>query len=160
MYYDTIEEAIEANPHCTHVLTTSENWGPLNSKNIVGKFRATHFVGGRHLCANDTRCHVQIGSTSWVVACDRTSPQPTVEQRVTAARFDQAATDRQIGGDHYKSLKIQPIEYIDANNLPYLEGNVVKYVTRHASKNGVQDIDKAIHYLELIKQMRYAEEQK
>ena len=68
MYYDSIEEAIEANPHCTHVLTTSENWGPLNSKNVVGKFRATHFVGGRHLCANDMRCHVQIGSTSWVVA--------------------------------------------------------------------------------------------
>ena len=93
------------------------------------------------------------------------------DPRVTAARFDQvaskafnatshAATERQIGGDHYKSLKIQPIEYIDANNMPYLEGNVVKYVTRHASKNGVQDIDKAIHYLELIKQMRYAEEQK
>lgn len=87
-----------------------------------------------------------------------------VDLRITAARFDQAAsetvtaTDRQIGGDHYKSLKIQPIEYIDANNMPYLEGNVVKYVTRHASKNDVQDIDKAIHYLELIKQMRYAEE--
>lgn len=85
------------------------------------------------------------------------SPQPTTEQRVTAARFDTAATERQVGGDPYKSLKIQPIEYIDANNLPYLEGNVVKYVTRHASKNGVQDIDKAIHYLELIKQMRYSE---
>ena len=88
----------------------------------------------------------------------RDTSQPTTDQRVTAARFDQAATDRQIGGDHYKSLKIQPIEYIDANNMPYLEGNVVKYVTRHASKNGVQDIDKAIHYLELIKQMRYAED--
>lgn len=88
---------------------------------------------------------------------DYEAPQPTTEQRVTAARFDQAATERQVGGDHYKSLKIQPIEYIDANNLPYLEGNVVKYVTRHASKNGVQDIDKAIHYLELIKQMRYSE---
>ncbi|AUR83334.1 protein of unknown function DUF3310 [Vibrio phage 1.033.O._10N.222.49.B8] len=163
MYYDSIEEAIEANPHCTHVLTTSENWSPFNSKNVVGKFRATHFVGGRHQCANDTQCHVQIGSTYWVVACDRVTPQPKPDQLVTSARFDTAsetvtATERQIGGDHYKSLKIQPIEYIDANNMPYLEGNVVKYVTRHASKNGVQDIDKAIHYLELIKQMRYAED--
>ncbi|AUR82757.1 protein of unknown function DUF3310 [Vibrio phage 1.271.B._10N.286.54.B4] len=87
------------------------------------------------------------------------SYQPaTTEQRVAAARFDQAATERQIGGDYYKSLKIQPHEYIEANSLPFLEGNVVKYVTRHASKNGVQDIDKAIHYLELIKQMRYSEE--
>ena len=163
MYYDSIEAAIEANPHCTHVWTTSENWDHSNSKNIIGKFRATYFVDGRHLCASDTQRHVQIGSTSWVVVCDRVAPQPTTDQLVTAARFDQAATpyvatERQIGGDHYKSLKIQPIEYIDANNMPYLEGNVVKYVTRHASKNGVQDIDKAIHYLELIKQMRYAED--
>ncbi|AUR88824.1 protein of unknown function DUF3310 [Vibrio phage 1.118.B._10N.261.49.F6] len=95
---------------------------------------------------------------SAVIHYDTNVATVTVDQRVTAARFDQAATDRQVGGDHYKSLKIQPIEYIDANNMPYLEGNVVKYVTRHASKNGIQDIDKAIHYLELIKQMRYAEE--
>ncbi|AUR87717.1 protein of unknown function DUF3310 [Vibrio phage 1.103.O._10N.261.52.F2] len=99
---------------------------------------------------------------SAVIHYDTNVATVTVDQRVTAARFgraaSEAATDRQIGGDHYKSLKIQPIEYIDANNMPYLEGNVVKYVTRHASKNGVQDIDKAIHYLELIKQMRYAED--
>ncbi|AUS01464.1 coil containing protein [Vibrio phage 1.285.O._10N.286.55.C12] len=100
-----------------------------------------------------------------VVFAEPAQVQPTTDQLVTAARSDQAAseavaTERQIGGDHYKSLKIQPHEYIEANNLPFLEGNVVKYVTRHASKNGVQDIDKAIHYLELIKQMRYAEEQK
>lgn len=65
------------------------------------------------------------------------------------------ALEKQEGGQHYKDLKIQPVEYIEANNLPYLEGNVIKYTTRHASKNGIEDIKKAIHYLELILELRY-----
>ena len=58
--------------------------------------------------------------------------------------------DSQIGGDHYKKLKIQPIEYIHANNIPYFEGNVIKYVSRWRSKNGLADLEKAKHYLELL----------
>jgi len=65
------------------------------------------------------------------------------------------ALDKQEGGAHYKDQAIQPVEYIHANNIPYLEGNVIKYVTRHKSKNGLEDINKAIHYLQLIKQMEY-----
>ena len=57
--------------------------------------------------------------------------------------------DKQEGGEHYQ-LPLQPIEYIVKNNLPYREGNVIKYVTRHRSKNGAEDIKKAIHYLEMI----------
>lgn len=57
--------------------------------------------------------------------------------------------DRQVGGDHYQ-LPIAPIEYIVANDIPYREGNVIKYVTRHKKKNGKEDILKAIHYLEMI----------
>lgn len=63
--------------------------------------------------------------------------------------------DQQIGGDHYKSMKIQPVEFISANNIPYLEGNVIKYVCRHGTKNGEADLDKAIHYLQLLKELRY-----
>ncbi len=55
------------------------------------------------------------------------------------------ALDVQVGGGHYKDLAIQPVEYIHKNNLSYLEGNVVKYITRHKSKNGEQDVRKAIH---------------
>jgi len=55
----------------------------------------------------------------------------------------------QIGGSHYQ-LPIQPIEYIVKNNLGYREGNVIKYTTRHKTKNGAEDIKKAIHYLEMI----------
>lgn len=58
--------------------------------------------------------------------------------------------DRQVGADHYKSLSIQPIEYILANNLGWLEGNAIKYVTRYKQKGGRQDIEKAIHYLEIL----------
>jgi len=63
--------------------------------------------------------------------------------------------EKQVGGSHYKHLGIEPNEYNYKNNLKYFEGQVVKYVTRHLFKNGVEDIDKAIHYLELIKEYDY-----
>ena len=50
-----------------------------------------------------------------------------------------SALEKQTGGNHYKKCSIQPIEYIHANNLPFIEGNVVKYITRHKDKNGKQD---------------------
>jgi hypothetical protein len=56
----------------------------------------------------------------------------------------------QIGGKHYKSLKIQPVEYIHANDIGYFEGNVIKYVSRWRDKGGVEDLHKALHYLELL----------
>lgn len=72
----------------------------------------------------------------------------------------QSALDKQVSGNHYKDCGIQPIEYIHANGLSYLEGNVIKYTTRHSKKNGKQDILKAIHYLELILEMEYKDETK
>ena len=65
-----------------------------------------------------------------------------------------AALDRQTTGTYYKH-PIQPIEFIHKNNIPFMEANVIKYVVRHKNKNGVEDIDKAIHYLELIKELEY-----
>ena len=65
--------------------------------------------------------------------------------------------NKQVGGKHYKTFQIQPIEYIVKNNIPYLEANVIKYVTRHSFKGGKEDIEKAIHYLEFILEMRYGE---
>ena len=57
--------------------------------------------------------------------------------------------DKQIGGEHYKNMKIQPSEFIVANELGWYEGNAVKYICRHRQKGGKQDLEKAIHYLEL-----------
>ena len=65
------------------------------------------------------------------------------------------ATDKQIGGTHYKQLKIQPTEFIHANNIPFIEGNVIKYVIRHKHKNGLQDLIKAKHYIDLLIQFEY-----
>jgi hypothetical protein len=60
------------------------------------------------------------------------------------------ALEKQVAGDHYKGMKIQPVEYIHANNIPFLEGNVIKYVSRWRSKNGIADLEKAKHYIELL----------
>lgn len=68
-----------------------------------------------------------------------------------------SALDRQVQGTHYKDHAIQPIEYIHANKLGFIEGNVVKYITRHASKGGAEDVRKVIHYCELLLQLQYGE---
>jgi len=70
---------------------------------------------------------------------------------------EEIAKREQIGGNHYNNKKIQPIDYIIENALPYCEGNVVKYVTRHKEKNGAEDIKKAIHYLRFILAADYGE---
>ena len=61
-----------------------------------------------------------------------------------------SALNTQVAGGHYKSLKIQPIEYIHANGIPFAEGSVIKYVTRWRDKGGLADLEKAKHFLELL----------
>jgi hypothetical protein len=65
--------------------------------------------------------------------------------------------DVQVGGDHYKKYKIQPVEYNHANNLDYFQGNVVKYITRFRDKNGLEDLKKAKHYIDLLIQLEYSQ---
>jgi hypothetical protein len=65
---------------------------------------------------------------------------------------------KQVGGDHYRKLKIQPIEYALANNLGICEHAVVKYVSRWKDKNGVEDLRKAIHYIEMLIQREINED--
>ena len=60
------------------------------------------------------------------------------------------AKNKQIGGDHYK-LKIQPYSFIMENRLNFFQGNVIKYVCRYMNKNGIEDLEKIIHYCELEK---------
>jgi len=62
--------------------------------------------------------------------------------------------NQQVGGDHYQT-KIPPIDYIHENKLTFIEGNVIKYVSRHRNKNGAEDIKKAIHYLEILLEKEY-----
>lgn len=61
-----------------------------------------------------------------------------------------SALDKQVGGNHYKQFPIQPVEFINANNLSYMQGNVIKYVVRYPFKNGIADLEKAKHYIEML----------
>ena len=69
-----------------------------------------------------------------------------------------SANQNQVGGTHYAQKAIQPWDYIVTNNLGYLEGNVIKYVSRHKQKGGVEDLRKAAHYLEKLIEVSLNEE--
>ena len=65
--------------------------------------------------------------------------------------------DTQIGGSHYKRHKIQPIDFIYYNEIGFIEGNIIKYVMRHKHKNGLEDLKKALHYLQILIEKEYAD---
>lgn len=66
-----------------------------------------------------------------------------------------SAFEKQVGGDYYKGLAIQPVQFAHDNGLGFIEASVVKYVCRHRLRNGRQDLEKAIHFLELLIEMEY-----
>ena len=64
---------------------------------------------------------------------------------------------KQVGGSHYQSMMIQPSEFINKNNLPFAEGNAIKYLCRHKQKGQKQDLEKAIHYCQMAIDRDYPE---
>lgn len=73
---------------------------------------------------------------------------PVLDQLAEQARS--TVRDRQVGGSHYTDMKIQPIEYILANDIPWAEGTAIKYISRWRNKGGIEDLRKAIHILEML----------
>lgn len=65
------------------------------------------------------------------------------------------ALSEQVGGSHYKDMAIQPVEFCMRNNLNFCQSSAIKYICRYKNKNGAQDIDKAIHFLQILKQIEY-----
>ena len=63
------------------------------------------------------------------------------------------ATNRQVGGSHYKNFKIQIVEFCQVNKLPYCEANIIKYACRWREKDGIQDLHKIRHYVDLLIQL-------
>ncbi len=63
--------------------------------------------------------------------------------------------NKQVDGNHYKGMKIQPAQFINENKLLFAEGNAIKYICRHSKKGKRKDIEKAIHYLEMIIERDY-----
>jgi len=61
-----------------------------------------------------------------------------------------SALKDQVGGNHYKNMAIQPVEFITINDLGYIVGNIIKYVCRYKFKNGIEDLRKARHYIDML----------
>jgi hypothetical protein len=76
--------------------------------------------------------------------------EKVMQQMLNKGANGTSALDVQVAGNHYKDLAIQPVEYIHANGIGYFEGNVIKYVSRWRAKNGIKDLEKAKHYIELL----------
>ncbi len=75
--------------------------------------------------------------------------------RLKPHRATEKAIDKQIGGEHYKQYKIQPIEFIVANKLDFIQGNIIKYALRNkAGENPDEKWNKIIHYCELAKELK------
>jgi hypothetical protein len=68
-----------------------------------------------------------------------------------------SAYKKQIGGSHYKDMKIQPSKFINDNKLQFAEGNAIKYICRHTHKGGKEDLEKAKHYIDMIIERDYLE---
>ena len=65
---------------------------------------------------------------------------------------------KQIGGSHYRDMVIQPSEFINKNNIPFAEGNAIKYLCRHKQKGQREDLLKAIHYCEMVIERDYSDD--
>lgn len=68
--------------------------------------------------------------------------------------YEHLQAEKQIGGTHYSTKQIQPIQYIEANNLGFHEANVIKYITRWQDKNGLEDLEKAKWYIDRLIQLQ------
>ena len=65
--------------------------------------------------------------------------------------------DKQVGGNHYKDMAIQPSEFVNKNKMLFAEGNAIKYICRHNNKGGKQDLEKAKHYIDMIIERDYGD---
>jgi hypothetical protein len=80
------------------------------------------------------------GDCTLTIDCHYESIKPPAEQPST----------KQVGGDHYTKLKIQPMNYSMANGLDALQHTAIKYVTRFRDKGGIEDLRKAIHCIDML----------
>lgn len=81
--------------------------------------------------------------------------KPPLDYAPKEVAFTPAAIDRQVGGNHYTALEIQPWEVIERNGMGFFDGNAVKYLMRYKAKGGVEDLKKAQHYLEKLIELEH-----
>jgi len=105
------------------------------------------------ITTDDEKANAEKQNQSMINASIEYSRKLKAEQMAENTATEQQpinALQVQIAGDHYKTMKIQPVEYIMANNLDFCEGNIIKYVSRYKNKNGVEDLKKARHFLDIL----------
>lgn len=101
----------------------------------------------------------KLGVSRVTVYAARNKMKPEVEDLKPAPELvieaKPAVDTRQVGGNHYTTLDIQPWEIIERNNLGFFEGNALKYILRFRAKGGVEDLEKARHYLDKLIEMEH-----
>ena len=160
MYYDSIEAAIEAAPHCTHVLTTGPKW--KGSAKNAGKFQPVKYEEGEYKNAEDPIEYgsAYLGEDSWVVALERSqdaldAAKKHTDQQLAAARFDPVTNPK-----HYQLLdgvQVYDVRHAILAKNPTLHPSVAddwsrswEYLTRMFEKNGLEDAKKARWYLDKL----------
>ena len=142
---------------------------PICTGVLPGKFYAirafsVHGVTTGEPYIGDRLVHVELAYEDGKELCDDKKPMPMLHAESKATQYGVAQCgdmkdmtgstpspkSTQVGGTHYSEMKIQPIDFITANELGYMEGNIIKYVCRYKSKNGVEDLKKAQHYLQML----------
>jgi hypothetical protein len=91
-----------------------------------------------------------LGELSASASAEWDKTQRAFERRQSKPQKPESALDKQVSGGHYKALKIQPIEFLHANNIPFAEGCAIKYLCRWRDKGGIKDLEKAKHFIELL----------
>lgn len=88
-------------------------------------------------------------NAEWTTA-DLESPCPACSSNVSAKEKVVPPLAKQVGGTHYKQFKIQPVEFCQVNNIGYCESSCIKYLCRWKDKGGIDDLKKAIHFIEML----------
>lgn len=100
---------------------------------------------------SDGQCvNIDITREGEYMECEGKKENIDADNRKAERRLSLPPKSTQVGGDHYSKMKMQPIDFITANGIGYVEGNIIKYVCRYKSKNGVEDLKKAQHYLQML----------
>lgn len=108
------------------------------------------FAASIHVGVDEPQAPKQAASNA------KASAEAAAEVAKFAAPVDAApksALDVQVGGGHYKTFAIQPVEFIHRNGIPFIEGNAIKYLCRWRDKGGIQDLHKVKHYIDLLIEM-------
>ena len=113
----------------------------LNSNNTIREFIEMD-SDGFYVCWDELR----MSKNHWECAEPWYEPQ---------SEGTSSPLSTQEGGNHYKDMAIQPVEYITKNKMTFIEGSIIKYISRHRAKNGKQDLEKAKHFIDLLIDLEY-----